>query len=219
MNSTRKQERLFDKFGRQYAGGEMIFVEDEPANEVFMVVEGRIRLIKRVRLVERDIVVLKAGDVFGEASLVKGNRHPCSSVALGDCRVLAFESRDFEALLRDQSDVALKLISQLVRRLQASEERIENMMLRDSQSKIVNTLIKLAQSVTPNEEGRILLNISPIELSSRIGLDVDSVKRGILSLRENRHLRVVEEKIEIFDLEASRKLYRLMGMKEELRRS
>jgi CRP/FNR family transcriptional regulator, cyclic AMP receptor protein len=218
MVMEKNRERLFDKFGREHIGGEMIFVEDDEATEVFMVVDGRIRLIKRVRLVERDIVVLKAGDMFGEAALLSGSRHPCSAVSLGDCRLLAFKAQDFENLLRDQPDVAVKLVGQLIRRLQTSEERIENMMLRDSQSKIVNTLIKLAQNTQPSN-GKVILSISPIELSSRIGLDVDSVKRGILQLRENRYLRISDEKIEIFDVDALRKVYRLMGMKEELKKS
>jgi CRP/FNR family transcriptional regulator, cyclic AMP receptor protein len=210
-------ERLFERYGRQHAGGEMIFIEDEEASEVFMIVEGRVRLIKRVRLVERDIVILKAGDIFGEAALLTGQRHPCSAVALGACRILAFPAADFETLLRDQTEVALKLIGQLIRRLQAAEERIENMMLKDSESKIVNTLIKLAEAA-PVVDGHIFLRISPIELSSRIGLDVDSVKRGILELRDNRYIGVVDEKLEVFDVGALRKLYRLVGMKEELRR-
>ncbi|MCU0661336.1 MAG: Crp/Fnr family transcriptional regulator [Myxococcota bacterium] len=217
MEGDRKRERLLERYGRSYTGGQMVFVEDEPATEVFMVVEGRIRLIKKVRLVERDIEVLKAGDICGETALVPGGCHPSSAVALGDCHVLALPGDDFKSLLREQPDVALKLTHQLIRRLQSSEERIENMMLRDSQSKIVNTLIRLAQS-TQETDGRLLIAISPIELSSRIGLDVDSVKRGILELRENNYLRIIDEKIEIFDLEGLRKLYQLMGMKEELRR-
>ena len=120
--------------------------------------------------------------------------------------------------MRDQSDIALKLISQLIRRLGASEERIENMMLRDSQSKIVNTLIRLSILESPSES-HVMLSISPIEISSRIGLDVDSVKRGILQLKENRYLGIVGEKLEIYDVGALQKLYRLMGMKEELKKT
>jgi CRP/FNR family cyclic AMP-dependent transcriptional regulator len=209
---------LFERFGRSYAGGEMVFVEEDQAAEVFMVVQGRVRLTKKVRLVEHDIVVLKAGDIFGENALLPGALHPCSAVSLGECQLLALKAKDFEELMRGQPDVAIKFIGQLVRRLQSAEERIENMMLKDGQSKIVNTLIKLAQNVEPTE-GRVLLSVSPIELSSRIGLDVDSVKNGILQLRENRYLRIVDEKIEIFDLEALRKMYRLMGMKEELKKN
>lgn len=218
MNSKSSINRLVERFGRSYSGGEMVFVEEDDAAEVFMVVQGRVRLTKKVRLVERDIVVLKAGDIFGENALLPGSRHPCSAIALGECQVLALKAKDFEDLLRGQPDVAIKFIGQLVRRLQSAEERIENMLLDDSQSKIVNTLIKLAQDA-PAADGKVLLSVSPIELSSRIGLDVDSVKNGILQLRQNKFLRIVDEKIEIFDLEALRKAYRLMGMKEELEKN
>ena len=217
MSTENENQRLIERFGRRYKSGEMIFVEDQEADKIYMILDGRIRLIKRVRSVERDLVVLKTGDIFGETALLEGCRQPFSAVSLGDCHVLAFKAKDFESLLKEQSDVAIKFIIQLVRRIQASEERIENMMLKDSQSKILNTLIKLAESM-PGAEGRILVGLSPIELSSRIGLDVDSVKRGILHLRENGYLRIVDEKIEIYDVEALRKMYRLMGMKEELQR-
>jgi len=92
------------------------------------------------------------------------------------------------------------------------------MMLRDSQSKIVNTLIKLSEAARPDDGGRILLQISPIELSSRIGLDVDSVKRGVLGLKDNGFVDIVGESIVVADVAALRKLYRLVGMQEELRR-
>lgn len=218
MESSKERKRLFDRFGRRYAASEMIFIEDEEAREIFMIVEGRVRLIKRVRAVERDLVVLKTGDIFGETALLAGYRQPFSAVALGECKVLAFKAADFELMLKDQPDVAIKFTHQLVRRIQASEERIENMMLKDSQSKIVNTLIKLADTSGGGDAETVVLGLSPIELSSRIGLDVDSVKRGIWQLRENKYLRIVDEKIEIYDVDALRQLYRLMGMEEELKR-
>jgi CRP-like cAMP-binding protein len=218
METAKSNQRLLDRFGRSYEGSEIIFNEDEIAQEVFMILDGRVRLIKKVRLVERDLVVLKVGDIFGEAALLGGTNHLCSAVSLGKCQVLAFKAADFEKLLKEQPNVALKLISQLVRRLQSAEERIENMMFGDSQSKIVNTLIKLAQN-TPQATEKILLNISPIELSSRIGLDIDSVKQGILQLRKDKYLRIANEKIEILDLEALRKFYHLVGMKEDLNKT
>lgn len=218
MDDKRESARLFERFGRRYDGGEIVFEEENEAGEIFMIVEGRVRLIKRVRAVERDLVVLRKGDIFGETALLDRCRHPFSAVSLGRCEVLAFEAKDFKSLLKEQSDVAIKFITQLVRRLQTSEERIENMMLKDSQSKIINTLIKLADT-SSDSDGPVLLGLSPIELSSRIGLDVDSVKRGILELRDSKYLRIIDEKIEIFDVDALRKLYRLMGMKEDLQRS
>lgn len=214
---SKNAERLFERFGRKYDGGAVAFAEDEPATEVFMILDGRVRLTKRVQGVERDIVVLKPGDIFGETALLPGELRSESAVALGQCRVLAFAAAEFEALLAGQPEVALKLIGQLIRRLQVAEERIENMMLRDSGSKIVNTLLRLARAAAPGQP-RALVSISPIELSTRIGLDVDTVKRGILQLREGRYLGISGEQLELLDVEGLQKLYRLMGMKEELRK-
>jgi len=214
---SKNAERLFEKFGRSYNGGELIFAEEDECREVFMILDGRVRLIKKVRHVERDIVILKTGDVFGEHALAETRLQPASAVALGSCRVLAFKVEDFRALLKQQSEVALKLINQLIRRLEAAEDRIESMMLKDAQSKIVNTLIRLARQKAPGKQ-TVVLEITPMELSSKIGLDVDSVKRGILHLKEHKYLSIVEEKLELHDVEALHNLYKLMGMKDDLKK-
>jgi CRP-like cAMP-binding protein len=214
---SKNSEKLFEKFGRSYTGGEFIFQEEDPCQEIFMILEGRVRLVKRVRHIERDIVVLKKGDMFGEHAMLGDELQPASAVALGQCRLLAFKVNDFTGLLRSQPEVGLKLISQLIRRLQSAEERIESMMLVDSQSKIVNTLIRLAQHQSPDQKS-LKLNITPIELSSKIGLDVDSVKRGILKLKEHKYLSIIGEDLELHDVDALKKLYKLMGMKEELKK-
>src|SRR5438034_551741 len=82
-----------------------------------------------------------------------------------------------------------------VRRLRDAEDQIEIMMLSDTQSKIVNALLKLAQrvkdGVTP--AGGVAFTISPMELSTRVGLDVDTVKRGVQQLREGQYIRVADE--------------------------
>ena len=59
--------------------------------------------------------------------------------------------------------------------------------------------------------------MSPVELSSRVGLDVETVKRAVQRLRDQQYLRIVGERVEIPDLEALRRLYGLLGSKEELR--
>jgi hypothetical protein len=56
-----------------------------------------------------------------------------------------------------------------------------------------------------------------MELSARVGLDVDAVKRTVQQLREGQYLKVSEAKLEVPDIEALRKLYGLLGVKEDLR--
>ncbi len=59
--------------------------------------------------------------------------------------------------------------------------------------------------------------ISPVELSTRVGLDVEAVKSAVQRLRDRNYLRIAGERIEIPDVEALRQLQVLLGTKDELR--
>jgi CRP/FNR family cyclic AMP-dependent transcriptional regulator len=214
--STQERDRLLEHFGRKYAAGDVIFREGDQGREVFILQEGRVRVLKRVRLVERSLQILKPGDLFGEGALLPGTPRTSSAVALSDVVVLALDPETFGALLQGSAAVAMRLVQQLVRRLRDAEDQIENMMLRDNQSKVVNALLKLAGE-SGRTSGSAQVPVSPLELSSRSGLDVDTVKRGVMQLREGQYIRIVEEKVVIDDLDALRRLFTLLGMKEQIR--
>jgi CRP/FNR family cyclic AMP-dependent transcriptional regulator len=110
-------------------------------------------------------------------------------------------------------------VQQLVRRLRDAEDQIEIMMLRDTQSKIVNALLKLAQQTQLDARGAAFLQISPMELSTRVGMDVETVKRGVQKLREGQYLRVVEERVEIPDVDSLKRLFALLGLKDDIQGS
>ena len=214
--SAAERDRLLEHFGRRYANGEVIFREGDQAREVFMLQEGRVRILKRVRNVERSIQILKQGDLFGEGALLPGTQRSASAVALSDVVVLALEPETFNMLLSGSTQVATRLVQQLVRRLREAEDQIENMLLRDHQSKVVNALLKLA-SDTGRTTGSAQVAVSPLELSARSGRDVDTVKRTVVQLREGQYIAIIEEKVVINDIDALRRLFTLLGMKEQVR--
>src|SRR5262249_23193228 len=192
----REEERteLVEQFGRRYAAGDTVYVEGQEARECFLIEEGRIRIVKRVRSTERSLTVLGAGDLFGEDALIPRSRRSASAVALSDLAVLALRADTLVALMASNTDIARRLVEQLVRRLRDAEEQLENAMLRDQPSRVINTLIRLASSREATEEG-FVLRISPVELASRAGLDVEAVKRVVQKLREGGYLRIADEQI------------------------
>jgi CRP/FNR family cyclic AMP-dependent transcriptional regulator len=208
--------RLISRFGRAFTSGEALFREGEPAKEAFLLQEGRVRLLKRVRLIERSLIVLRPGDLFGESALLDASARNSTAVALTDGVALALDRDTFRSLLEHHPSVAGRVLDQLIRRVRDAEDQIEIMMLKDTQSKIVSALLKLTRTPGPGG-GPAELNVTPVELSSRVGLDVDTVKRGVQRLREQQYVKIVGERVEIPDVEALRKLYVLLGTKEELR--
>lgn len=218
-----ERERLVARYGRRFSAGDAIFREGDVGTEAFLLQEGRVRLIKRIRAVERSLMVLRPGDLFGESALIPGAARSSTAIALSDGAALALDQGTFQHLLEMYPAVAGRLVQQLVRRLRDAEDQIELMMLRDAQSKIVAALIKAAQQATASGQGvttgPMLVAVSPMELSTRVGLDVDAVKRGVQRLREGHYVRVVDEQLEILDLDALRRLYGLLGVKDQIRGS
>ena len=212
-----EKERLLARFGHTFKKGDIIFREGETATEAYLLQEGSVRLVKRVRAVERSLMVLKPNDLFGETALVQGSLRTSTAVALTDGASLVLDPGTFRRMLEASPQVGLRLVQQLVRRLSDAEDQIEIMMHRDSQAKIVSVLLKLARAVRNPASRSCVIDITPMELSSRAGIDVDAVKRGVQQLREGRYVRVVDERLEIPDIEALTSLYSLLAIKEEIR--
>ncbi|HEY8073978.1 MAG TPA: Crp/Fnr family transcriptional regulator [Labilithrix sp.] len=205
---------LLERWGRPFAQGEFLFREGEPATEAYLVHEGRVRLLKRVRMVERSLSVLKAGDLFGEGALLDNAVRASTAVALTDGIAIVLDRVGLRQVIERFPPVSERLLTQLVRRLRDAEDQIEVLMLRDTQSKVVSALLKMARG-TGASSAELLL--SPVDLSSRVGLDVETVKRTVQRLRDQQYIRIVGERVEIPDLDALRRLYALLGSKEELR--
>jgi CRP-like cAMP-binding protein len=214
-----QQDRLLARFGRRFASGDVLFRDGDDAAEAFLLQEGRVRLIKRVGAVERALRVLRPGDLFGESALVPGTPRNSTAVALSDGVALALDHATFQQVLASHPAVGGRVLHQLIRRLRDAEDQIEILLLRDSRAKVVVSLLKLGQQKAgnrPSPDGSIRLNISPMELSARVALDVDTVKRTVQELREGGYLRVVDEKVEIPNLDAIRELYGLLGVKDQI---
>lgn len=204
---------LLERWGRPFSQGEVLFREGDPASEAYLLHQGRVRLLKRVHMVERSLSVLRAGDLFGESALVDGGTRTSTAVALADGVALALDGAAVREIAEQFPRLSERIVIQLVKRLRDAEDQIEVLLLRDTQSKVVSALLKIARRT----EGPAELTISPVDLSSRVGLDVDTVKRAVQRLRDQQYLRIVGERVEIPDLEALRRLYALLGSKEELR--
>ena len=211
--------RLLSRYGRRFSAGSVLFRDGEPATEAFLLQEGRVRLIKQAGAMERSLRVVRPGDLFGEGALVRGTLRSSTALALDDTVALGFDQVTFDQVVATSPEVATRVLTQLVRRLSEAEDQIEILMLRDAQSKVVVSLIKLGQQQLAHNErpsGQVALLLSPLELSSHAGLDVDTVKRIVLQLRDRGYVRIQDERVELPDLDYLRELYGLLGVKDQL---
>lgn len=205
-------ELLVERYYRSFSAGATLYYAGAPADALYLIRDGRVRLVKRARGIERTTGIFGAGDLVGEESLVPGAHRTATAEAIEPVSALVVESDTFRALVRKRPDIGEGAMRQLVRRLRRAEEQIENATLPDPTLRVLNTLLRVAEEDPGN-----VIPLSPLELSTRTGLDLDQVKAVVGQLRDRGYLELGDQTISIFDPSALRELHELLALKEDVR--
>jgi len=140
------EEALFNRFGKDIPRGTLLFREGEPGKEMYVIQSGRIAITKKVRDVEKVLAVLGPGEFFGEMAIISNKPRNASASVEDDARVLVIDPRTFEAMIRGNSEIAVRMIKKLAERLSDADAQIENLLLSDPNSRIVHQMLHLCQT-------------------------------------------------------------------------
>src|SRR5205085_1192983 len=139
-----EEDQLFQRFGREFRKGHVLFREGEPGREMFVVQSGKVNILKKVRETEKILATLGAGEFFGEMAILNNKPRSAGAVMAEDGKLLVIDPKTFEAMIRGNVEIAVRLIKKLSDRLQEADEQIENLLLRDPNSRVVHHLLQVA---------------------------------------------------------------------------
>lgn len=123
-------------------GGSRVVEEGDEGNSFFVVTEGLLHVLARKENRSRPILVgsIRAGECFGEFSLLTGERRSATVEAVTDCVIYEIQQGHIAAILEQRPQLA-RILSDLLaeRRLQSQEVLDSSIALR--QSKELSELI------------------------------------------------------------------------------
>ena len=99
-----------------YNAGRVIVKKDDPGRAFYVIVEGTAKVVKGKIVTARGEATLGAGDFFGELSLLDGEARAATVVAASPITVIRIERTGFRRLLREEPDLALKVLEGMARR-------------------------------------------------------------------------------------------------------
>jgi CRP-like cAMP-binding protein len=110
-------EKCINEFGV----GEIVFEEGSNGRELFVVLNGRIDIVKRNGAARDVIVTLGKGEFFGEMAVIDGSARSASAIAATpNTRVMRINHARFVYLVSQQPAFALMVMDALSKRLRAS---------------------------------------------------------------------------------------------------
>ncbi|MEB2344305.1 MAG: cyclic nucleotide-binding domain-containing protein [Deltaproteobacteria bacterium] len=108
----------------EYLKGEVIVREGEPGDELYLLVEGAVDVVKQAGTAREERVnALGAGSYFGEMAVFDGAPRSATVVAASDARVLVLAGARLRELVHEMPELAFDLLRVLAERLRRVEER------------------------------------------------------------------------------------------------
>lgn len=177
---------LIERFGRTVPAGQVLFREGDSGKEMFVIQSGKVRLSRTIRGVEKLLAEIGAGEFFGEMSIINDKPRTATAVVLEDAQLLVLDPKTFEAMIKANTEIAVRMIKKLAKRLDDANAQIENLMLGDANSRIVHALLQLARATAPDAQGQLSLAINAGELAQRTNVEDAKVAEVLERLERSR---------------------------------
>ena len=174
---------LFAKYGRIAKAGEVLFNAGEKGTEMFVIRSGAVRIIVESRGVEKTLAVLGAGEFVGEMSILTDQPRSATAVVDEDAELLVVGVRVLEEMIVHNTEIALRLIRKLARRLESADSLIRVLLYRGSAERVIENLKRLAKIHKDDDDGEALRFMADYNaMAEQVGLDEEEVKEIMLKL-------------------------------------
>jgi CRP/FNR family transcriptional regulator, cyclic AMP receptor protein len=182
---------------KQYPKGSVILFEDDPGDSLYIVREGRVKVVL-VGEDGREVIlgVLGVGEHFGELSLIDDQPRSAHVIAMEDSLLLVLRRDDFRRRVEATPAVAWALLSELSRRLRRADGKIGGLVLLDVPGRIARLLLDFAEEAGSDTIDKPLTHQT---IAQMIGASRETVSRAMREFQDAGWIGVERRRISVTD--------------------
>ncbi len=175
----------------------VLYSAGNPADSVFFLDSGLVKIIKRGdENKEVLLTLIRAGEVFGEDALLLGGQRHSTAEVLQEATVSIIPKELFSRFCAQKPEIWPLLAELLARREVDLEHKIELLLMKDVEQRILLYLAELAEAVGVAQEGGHAVQFSQGEIASLVGATRETTsstlnalaRRGLVTLGRRRML-------------------------------
>ena len=129
-----------EEMTRKYPKGTMIFCENQPGADMFIIQSGEVSISKVVDGNEVTLAVLKKGDMFGEMALLENKPRSATAIAHEEFVLMVVNRKNFDLMVATQAQLIARLTTTLAERLWAQHRQLTNSQIKEYSHKLVDML-------------------------------------------------------------------------------
>jgi len=185
---------------RHFDAGQVIYIEGEPAEKVYLLEQGWVKATRISRDGrEQAMMFFSSGEIFGDIAIFAEKEYPGTVVALEEVDLWVIPANEFRALVEQDIVLAMAIIRRLSDRVLHYIGLVEDLSLRNVESRLVNTLLQHAETC----EGQLVVprrNWTTFdEMAIRLGTVRDVLSRAFKTLEADGLLEVKRHQIILLD--------------------
>lgn len=182
-----------------YPAHALLFVEDQPAQGVFLICVGHVKLystaLDGTTIIYR---ICNPGEFLGLSEALQGGAYEMRAETLEPCLLNYVKVGDLDRLIRKDPEIATGVARQLGLEVQATRRQLRDLRFRDT------AIERLACFLAARSRGdeRLSLPLTHEEIGDILGLARETITRTMRELKSRKIVRVTGHLVTIIDREA-----------------
>ncbi|MDR0540430.1 MAG: Crp/Fnr family transcriptional regulator [Spirochaetaceae bacterium] len=174
----------FAASSKDYKNGDIIFAEFEIGSKFYLIQHGKVELVKQIGAIQKTLDVLHETEVFGEMALLEDTPRTATAIAITDVKLLEFDKNNFQSLVLENPQLAIKLLRMFSKRIYDAKRRFLILTLDDNNARIADVILmlnetNLDETASNDYTGRITLKITPDYLARWAGISQKDAAESI----------------------------------------
>jgi len=189
---------------RKYLKGEIIFFEDNNDENLYILLDGRVKLtMLSPEGKEKAISILQVGDIFGEMSLFDQDTTPITAEVIDDARLVSVPFQDLEEIIRQEPEVAIKIIEALAKRSRLLTSQIRELVFQDAEGRLASLLMRFIEDFGVEVKSGYLIDIvlTHQEIANLMGSSRVTVTKLLNQFIDEGIIKIHKRKIVVMDID------------------
>lgn len=184
---------------REYAAGEVVFLEGEPSSGLYHLQSGWLKIIKMSPDGREQVLqLLEPGETFQAIGIFAGRSNPATAIALEPAAVWILRRETVMALLEKHPQLAQHVIEKMAARVLELVDLVEDLSLRTVTGRLARLLVEDARDGTLHRPRWY----TQAEIAARLGTVPDVLQRALSGLAAGGLIEVERSAIRIRDRQA-----------------
>jgi CRP/FNR family transcriptional regulator, cyclic AMP receptor protein len=180
-----------------YQSNQVVFSQDDPANSVFYIDKGEVKLIVLSEQGKEAIIaILGPGDFFGEGCLAGQTRRMTLAAAVVESTIMRLEKAAMISLLHNEPEFSERFMAHVLARNTRVEADLVDQLFNSSEKRLARLLLILARFGKEGASERMIPKIRQETLAEMIGTTRSRVNFFMNKFRKlglidyNGHLKI-----------------------------